>query len=175
MMPLHRITSVSSPAYCRAERLLTDSFPRQEYRDLSEWQDCISSRHAFHLMLTEDALGLLAYWDFTAFLYVEHLAVDSSHRGCGLGSLMLDALKAGAPGKPIVLEVELPLDDLTRRRIRFYERNGFTLWPQPYLQPPYRQGDAPLPMRLMAYGEGNEEAFEDVKARIYKEVYGWRP
>jgi hypothetical protein len=27
----------------------------------------------------------------------------------------------------------------------------------------------------MAYGEGNEAAFEDVKARIYKEVYGWRP
>jgi hypothetical protein len=27
----------------------------------------------------------------------------------------------------------------------------------------------------MAYGEGNEAAFEDVKARIYKEVYGWEP
>ena len=27
--------------------------------------------------------------------------------------------------KPICLEVELPEDELTRRRIGFYERNGF--------------------------------------------------
>jgi ribosomal protein S18 acetylase RimI-like enzyme len=174
-MTLHRITDPSSPAYPRAEQLLTASFPREEYRDLSQWRAFVATRPAFHLTLTEDGNGLLSYWDFGTFIYVEHLAVAPDLRGRGYGSLILSALKAAEPGKPIVLEVEMPEDELTRRRVRFYERNGFTLWRRrEYLQPPYRKGDAPIPMRLMAYGEVKEEAFEEVKERIYMEVYGWK-
>jgi hypothetical protein len=83
---------------------------------------------------------------------------------------MLQALKE--EGRPIVLEVELPETDIARRRIAFYERNGFRLWTsRNYQQPPYRQGDAPIAMRLMAWGNLPESRFEEVVRRIYREVY----
>ena len=75
---------------------------------------------------------------------------------------------------PFVLEVEMPADDLSRRRIAFYERNGFTLWRDcAYMQPPYRPEDAPLPMLLMVKGNlSPEEDFQRVKQTIHREVYG---
>ena len=52
---------------------------------------------------------------------------------------------------PILLEVEDPADgEWERRRVEFYRRNGFHLLSIPYLQPPYRKGDAPLPLCLMS-------------------------
>ena len=74
--------------------------------------------------------------------------------------------------KPIVVEVEHPDDETAERRIRFYERAGFRLCPFDYSQPPYREGDAPYPMRLMGYGDiAMETRYEAIKKRLYKEVY----
>jgi len=121
-------------------------------------------------MLNREAPALLTYWDFPECIYVEHLAVDASVRRQGYGGRMLQALKE--EGRPIVLEVELLETDIARRRIAFYERNGFRLWTsRNYQQPPYRQGDSPIAMRLMAWGNLPESRFEEVVRRIYREVY----
>ena len=68
----------------------------------------------------------------------------------------------------------MPTDDLSRRRIAFYERNGFTLWRDcVYQQPPYRPEDTPLPMLLMVRGNLDpKNDFARVKATIHREVYG---
>ena len=42
-------------------------------------------------------------------------------------------------GTPVVLEVEMPTDEMSKRRIGFYERLGFELDNQVYHQPPYAQ------------------------------------
>ena len=74
-------------------------------------------------------------------------------RNHGCGTQVLKAWLE-AKGKPVVLEVELPADDLTRRRVGFYERNGFVLHKDfDYLQPPYKPGDDELPLKLMPHGE----------------------
>ncbi len=73
---------------------------------------------------------------------------------------------------PVVLEVEMPTDALSKRRIGFYERLGFVLDHHTYFQPPYRSGEAFLEMRLMTYGELNlERSFERLKAILYQNVY----
>jgi ribosomal protein S18 acetylase RimI-like enzyme len=172
ILTLHRITSPQSAAYTLAEQILTASFPREEYRELSEWQRLSATADRFHLTLAREVPALLAYWDFDSFVYVEHLAVASNLRGKGYGSRMLQALKETTGGRPIVLEVELPEDETARRRIAFYERNGFRQWTaRAYRQPPYRRGDAPIDMRLMACGPLPATAYDEVVARIYKEVY----
>ena len=51
--------------------------------------------------------------------------------------MLMDALLAEKK-RPMVLEVELPEDALTRRRIGFYERHGLVFNSYPYLQPPMR-------------------------------------
>lgn len=70
---------------------------------------------------------LVSYKKTTFVLY---LAVDGSLRGKGYGSRVLSQIKAEKPGQRIVLNIE-PLDDKApnaeqrRKRLAFYERNGF--------------------------------------------------
>ena len=72
----------------------------------------------------------------------------------------------------IVLEVEEPIDELTKRRIGFYQRQGFTIQDMPYQQPPYRKGDDWYPMKLMTLrGEDFSRQYEKVKNNIYREAY----
>ena len=97
------------------------------------------------------AAGFLAVWEFESFTYIEHFAVDPVLRNSGTGSAMLQELVRKYQ-KQICLEVELPEDELTRRRIGFYERNGFVFNEYPYIQPPISKGKSPVPLRIMTYG-----------------------
>ena len=72
----------------------------------------------------------------------------------------------------IVLEVEMPVEEMAKRRINFYQRQGFVLWEKEYKQPPYKPGDDFLPMYLMVFGNLQcEQDFEMIKNKIHKEVY----
>lgn len=117
------------------------------------------------------AAGFLAVWEFEFFIYIEHFAVDPALRNSGTGSAMLKELVKQYQ-KLICLEVELPEDELTRRRIGFYERNGFVFNEYPYIQPPISKGKSPVPLRIMTYGEAiTRETFEAMKNVLYRSVY----
>ena len=74
---------------------------------------------------------------------------------------------------PVVLEVEMPTEEMSKRRIGFYERLGYVLDDHVYFQPPYRQGEPLLEMRLMTYGAIDlKQSFEEVKNCIHRYVYG---
>lgn len=116
--------------------------------------------------------GFLTAWDFNDFIYIEHFAIDEAARNGGIGGKALKQFLASCHA-PVVLEVEIPTDDLSKRRIGFYERLGFRLDTHIYYQPPYRQGGPTLEMRLMTYGDLPLSAsFETVKTTLYKNVYG---
>ena len=67
----------------------------------------------------------------------------------------------------------MPTEEMSKRRIGFYERLGFVLDHHVYFQPPYRRGEALLEMRLMTHGELDlERSFERVKTIIHQNVYG---
>lgn len=62
---------------------------------------------------------------------LDYLGVTAARRSAGIGSAILARLIAA--GRPLVVESELPVDggdaaenDIRRRRIAFYIRNGFT-------------------------------------------------
>lgn len=116
--------------------------------------------------------GFITWWDFGGFVYGEHFAMLPECRGAGIGGEVIDRFVADA-GKPVVLEVELPTNDMARRRIGFYERHGFTLCDAEYAQPPYDAGGECVPMRLMSHGMPlDAETFERVRDTLYAEVYG---
>ncbi len=51
---------------------------------------------------------------------------------------------------PVLLEVEPPVDEITRRRVAFYQSHGLLLRDEvPYIQPPYSPGLPPVPMCIM--------------------------
>lgn len=174
-MELKQIYTTDTQYYSFTERLLTESFPANEYRDLCDFCKYTDSNPLFHnniIYEKEKLLGFITYWDFPHFIYVEHFAIDKAFRGRGYGAFSLYLLKK-VISKPIVLEVELPINSQSIRRIKFYKRQGFTLWNNYYEQPPYRPSDSPYPMSIMSYGNLNSSIdFPEIKTTIYKDVYG---
>ena len=74
--------------------------------------------------------------------------------------------------KTICLEVEPPADEMTKRRVDFYKRNGFFLNEYPYTQPPISKGKNPVPLMIMSSGkELSEPEFHIIKEKLYCEVY----
>ncbi len=153
--------------------LLERSFPADERRDY-EGQLALFQKPAFALYgfyMEGRFCGFFAVHHFETFTFIEHFAVEPSFRNCGLGSQALELLKRST-GKPIVLEAELPVDDLTKRRIAFYRRNGFAVNEYPYIMPALSEHTRPIPMKLLSCPDMLTEAeFETVKSVLYREVY----
>lgn len=175
MITLTRINT-ESKHYLWTEQLWIASFPENERRDTDAQRSNADNNRIFNYMLaTENGMpiGLFTYWDFGKFIYCEHFATSPDVRGKGYGAeIVRQILEQTA--KPLVLEVEMPEDELCRRRIKFYERAGMRLWiDSNYVQPPYREGGEPIPMLLMASEGLNESTdFEAVAATLRKNVYG---
>lgn len=162
-------------SYAFVENLFLTAFPEDERRDIEAQRYNTDNNLLFHCYLAEEdnePVGFFTFWDFGAFCYGEHFAIAPNRRNGGYGQQTIRALLK-LINRPMVLEVELPKEEMSRRRIGFYERQGFTLWEKvPYMQPPYREGGHSIPMYLMATdGLNPKEDFEHVKQCIYKEVY----
>ena len=84
----------------------------------------------------------------------------------------LKRIRGGNLSCRICLEVEFPDNEISRRRIGFYERNGFVLNNYPYIQPPISEGRNPVPLKIMTTDKGiTEEQFNKIRALLYKYVY----
>ncbi len=153
--------------------LLESAFPENELRE-KERQKAMLQKACYRLYGVRKNgkfAAVFAAWEIEDFLYIEHFAVKEEYRNGGYGGKLLDAFLA-EKGKPTVLEVEEPEDELTRRRIGFYERHGFMFNGYPYLQPPMRQGQDVLPLKLMTKPSAIDEAtYKRYKRLIHRIVY----
>ena len=137
--------------------ILAQSFPETEVR-AKEDQLALIENECYHLYAIKDEEektgGVIAAWELSDdFLYIEHFATLPEKRNH-------------------VLEVELPEDALTQRRIGFYERHGFVWNDYPYMQPPMRKGQEPLPLRLMTKPTALDvETYERYRSAIHQNVY----
>ena len=158
---LQRINETNFP---EIYRIMQASFSDDEYRPYDE-QLALFEEPEYRIYYMP--AGFLAVWEFESFIYIEHFAVDPALRNSGTGSAMLQELVKQYQ-KPICLEVELPEDELTRRRIGFYERNGFVFNEYPYIQPPISKGKSPVPLRIMTYGSAiTQDTFEEMKRLLF--------
>lgn len=169
------VTDVSNPLLNQVEKTYNDSFPAEERRDFSLIRKLVKEdpRFIVYTLLRDNIyVGFITAWQFDTFAYIEHFAIDEAARNGGIGAKgMKQFLVKCKP--PVVLEVEMPTEEMSKRRVGFYERQGFVLDNHIYHQPPYREGDSWLEMRFMTYGEINmADSFDKVKACIYYHVYG---
>ena len=161
---LQRINETDFP---EIYRIMQASFSDDEYRPYDE-QLALFEEPEYRIYYMP--AGFLAVWEFESFIYIEHFAVDPALRNSGTGAMQHELVKQYQ--KPICLEVELPEDELTRRRIGFYERNGFVFNEYPYIQPPISKGKSPVPLRIMTYrSEITREEFQKMKEILYRRVY----
>lgn len=171
-------------------KIYCDSFPMEERRR-QRAQIAIERNPQYQiepLMKGDEAIGMICYWDFKAFCFIEHFAIAEAYRGSGRGKAFLADFMKGRK-KPIVLEVEPPgadeaQDSERHKRIRFYEAVGFYLTDFAYLQPPYEKDHVPIPLVWMTYGMPTTEqsaehqlsshsaTFAHWKKIVFSAVYG---
>lgn len=150
---LKQIT-IDTPLYFWAIDLLSVSFPVEERRD-GDLQRKIMKHPDYRLMAIADgdtAVGVAGYFDAPQFVYFENFCILPDKRNGGYGSETLKLLTDGL-NKPFILEAEPPANELTRRRIAFYKRNGMKENPYPHIQPHYRKDDPDLPLVILSYGK----------------------
>ena len=122
-------------------------------------------------------MGFISYWQWpdAGVLFIEHFAIDPDLRGQQLGQQAL-AQVLSIPAAYYLLETERPTDDLSRRRIRFYERQGFQVNDFFYAQPPYQPGSPAIPMKILSLPVMLDKAvFEEfcglIAERVYRRFY----
>ncbi|MDO4789984.1 MAG: GNAT family N-acetyltransferase [Porphyromonas sp.] len=144
-MPLE---SLSAEEILSLVRAYIDFFPRRERRTF----ESIAKRQHNISVYKEDGniVAVLMAYSLSESFYIEYLLVMPEHQGKGIGTKILKDLMDEYQDKDIILECEHPEEgENAVRRIKLYRSLGFELEDIPYLQPPYRQGDAPTPLLLM--------------------------
>lgn len=137
-MILKRITNTSHPMYFEALKLYQISFPYYEQREKYS-QDEIIKDNEYHFSLIYDKnifVGLVLYWE-QQFIYIEHLCILPEMRNKQYGKKTLALL--AEQGKMLILEIDPPEDDISKRRKIFYERCNFTENPFSHIHPPYHK------------------------------------
>ena len=173
-MEFKRITRTDDPLYARAIALYHDSFPLHEQREaLSQAQ--ILNQNAYHFDAICDNgefIGEILYWDIGGFFYIEHFCIEPAMRNRRYGQKILSALQT----TPLILEIDPPVDEISIRRKRFYERSGFVENPYPHVQLPFHRGDvehalvvmsAPRMLSEKEYAHFNEYLQDTVMKDVY--------
>ena len=95
MIRLQRITTADTDLYSYMEKLMTQSFPSEEYRELEELRKYTDTKTHFYnniIFHNNTPVGLITYWDFGHFYYIEHFAIDPTQRNGGYGKSVLNHL-----------------------------------------------------------------------------------
>ncbi len=168
-----KLTRLESDDFDGVFNIMKDSFPDDEIRDYDA-QKALFADPVFSILAIKDkdeVKGFITVYMLETFVFAEHFAVASEYRNCGLGSKILELLRSEFDLR-ICLEVELPETEMAKRRISFYERNGFSFNDYEYLQPAYSNDKNPVPLRIMTTeGTISRAEFEILRKKLYKTVY----
>ena len=151
---------------------MTDAFPYEERRSPLAQKKCMGDERFHFLEILDDTVpvGFIALWDFSDYIYIEHLAIDSDKRSGGYGSKTLNEIK-NMYDKKIILEAEAPETEQQKKRINFYNKAGFKVNNYDYEQPSYHGGDG-VPLMILSYPDFiTEEEFEKFVSETKNSVY----
>ena len=149
---IHQIKNTEHHYFAEFWKIYSTSFPLNERRT-SEQQIVVFKKTEYQVncYLSENhIIGFIAFWTTKEFVFIEHFAVSSEVRSKGFGRVILKPFLEGK-AIPVILEIEPPIDDLTRRRLRFYESSGFIRNKHLHFQPPYHPEDQPLQLDILTY------------------------
>lgn len=106
-------------------------------------------------------MALLYYWVYDDTVYVEFLAVNPLLRGQNIGTRLIEKLIAENPGKRLLLEIDPPIDEISIRRLHFYERLGFVPNEYEHIHPSYISGDGAHPHLLVVLTHGSAISYAE--------------
>ncbi len=131
--------------------LYEDSFPLAERRKEADHLRACKDDRFFPLSAWEgnELIGLMFFWEWNSYRYLEHLAVNPDLRGHGYGSQLLRHLRDSE--HTIILEIDPLSNELSVRRLQFYELAGYTLTPYRFVHLPYRLDGQEQELLILSY------------------------
>ncbi len=129
-----RLTDINDPLFSPVWEIYQQSFPLSEQRTLEHQQTALRSPDFYFVVYreAETLIGFIGYWEIDDYLYIEHYAINPALRGGGYGSRILQSLIQHTQ-RTLILEIDDITDDVSMRRLHFYQRLGFVM--NPYLHP----------------------------------------
>ena len=116
-------------------------------------------------------IGYFCCWEFEDFIFWEHFAILEEYRNKGFGTVFLKQFLDGLT-KPLVFEIEQPIDEQSKRRKKFYERLNLIFNDYEYYQPSYHKNGNEIPMIFVSYPKAlTKREFDRVVKIIKREVY----
>ncbi len=154
---------------------IIDAFPYEERRDECDEAKCFLKSQFNFCEITDsgESVGLIVFWVFESFLFVEHIAINKEIRSKGYGSKTIELIKTKY-NLPIILEAESPETEMQKKRIKFYENLGFKVNSYDYTQPSYHNAES-VPLLVLSFPKvlnENEfdEFFRETRIVVYEEI-----
>jgi len=154
-MEFIRLTDISGPYWPQAWELYERSFPLRELRSLEQHILAMDDPRFFAEVITdkEEFIGVIFYWKWDNYRFVEHFAIDPSLRGSGSGSRVLEEFLNNDQSL-VMLEIEPLCDEISERREQFYERSGFTMNYYRHIHPSFRPSTEAHELLIMSAPRG---------------------
>lgn len=150
-MDLIRLTTADDNLYPAAMDLYRISFPYHEQREEPSQRNTLLCDD-YHFDLIYDGtcfVGIILYWETQSFLYVEHFCIEPQMRNKRYGQKALQLL--AEKGKPIILEIDPPVDPVSIKRKAFYERQGYRENSYQHVHPPYHPENTGHLLTVLSY------------------------
>ena len=170
-MNLERIANALHPMYHKALELYKLSFPSHEQREALSQRKILEDRE-YHFSLVYDEtvfVGLVLYWETESYIYIEHLCISPEARNRQYGEKVLSVLKD--MHKIIILEIDPPVESISKRRKNFYERCGFIENPYQHIHPPYHKGNSGHKLMIMSCPDQiSREKYDAFNEYLYNRI-----
>ncbi len=172
-MQFKRVIDTKSKPFKQAWNLYKSSFPSDERRTLAQERTLFGKiGHEFYATYEKwGFVGFIELWNIEEFVFIHYLAISARKRGKGYGSKILRSIIATTV-VPIILEIEPPKTLDQKKRITFYQKQGFHLNTFQFIQPAYSKNKRPVSLLLMSYPKKlSRREFNKIKKTIYRQVY----
>ena len=175
-MRLEHLASTEHRMYKTAMELYGISFPPHEQREWASQAKILhDDAYRFSLVYDEDLfIGIVLYWETMDFLYVEHFCILPELRNKKYGQKVLELLEKQR--KTVILEIDPPMDTISKHRKNFYARSGFVENPYAHVHPPYHKENTGHNLVVMSYPDQITQAQYDtfqhyLECHVMKDVF----
>lgn len=170
------VNSQSHPLFESVWRTYECSFPEFEKRIKNDQIRVLEDGRYKVYAITDEGcyVGFITIWDFDKYCFIEHFAIDPEDRGKSYGKEIIKKIQQLYIGKVIILEIDPPIDDISKRRLSFYEGLGFIISDTHHLNLPYRKGGEGHRLYVMTYPNPiTQSEYEIFNNFLYTEVIAY--
>ncbi len=152
-MKFIRISSKDDYYFKDAMEIYKSSFPIFEQRTLKSQIEVLKNKeyNCSAICENDELIGILFYWKYDKYIYIEHLAISQNLRGKNYGSRLLNEFCKN--NKNTILEIDIPADDVSIKRLNFYSKLGFKMQNFEHIHPPYRKGYEGHTLKVMSFNK----------------------